>query len=146
MKNKIYGQYPGSIKNIEEIKKLNEVELFFAISSLYNDLLSSKAKDKNIDTVEDEYALEYLMNQTEKFGVELEKSDDGRIIKSGDYASWYEYHLHYFNKKLKRNEFMQFLELKSRGYNVSKYLPNDSYLEYKKKINTSSANVYSKVM
>lgn len=139
MKKKIYGEYPGSIKNVEDVNKLTEVELFLAISSLENYLLTYKRvtafnMSKGIDISDDEYALEYLINRTQNFGVELEKDIQGKVIKTGDYACWYQYFMQHFNKILTRGEFKKFLELKSKGYNVSRYLPNDSYLEYKNKI------------
>lgn len=139
MERKVYGEYQGNIKNIDEIEKLNEIELFLAISSLESYILSYKRilaynMTRGIDITEDEYALEYLINKTEKFGVELERDKDGRIIKTGDYSNWYQYHNNHFARTLSREQFREFLDLKSKGYNVSKYLPNDSYLEYKKRI------------
>lgn len=130
---KIYGIYPGSIKYLEEIDNLNEVELFLAIQSLNNYILTSKELNE-CDLQDDEYALEYLINKTKKFGVEIEKDKNGKIIKNGDFLNWCEYYMKYFTKVLSREEFRKFLDLKSRGYNVSKYLPNGSYLNYKKKI------------
>ena len=139
MENKIYGVYSGNIENLEEIEKLSEVELFLAISSLDNYILTYKRiqaynMTRGLDITEDEYALEYLINKTKKFGVELEKDKMGRVIKKGDYASWYEYFANYFGKVLSKEEFKKFIDLKSKGYNVSKYLPQESYLQYKKNI------------
>lgn len=136
---KIYGEYKGNIENLEEIEKLSEVELFLAISSLEYYITTYKKiiaynMSRGMDITEDEYALEYLINRTQNFGVELKKDKQGRVIRTGDYASWYEYHHNHFGKILTKDEFKKFLELKTKGYNVSKYLPNESYLEYKKKL------------
>lgn len=150
MEKKVYGVYSGSIENLKEIDKLSEVELFLAISSLDNYILKYKRIQaynmiRGLDITEDEFALEYLINKTKNFGVELEKDKEGRVIKTGDYAGWYEYFAKYFNKVLSKEEFRKFIELKSKGYNVSQYLPQESYLDYKKSKEEQAKKAFMKI-
>ena len=133
---KVYGVYPGNLSNLDEIKKLTESELFMVISSLENYLLQYKRiavrnASRCFDISEDEYALEFLIGKTAGFGVELEKDENGKVIRTGDYASWCEFHMKNFESSM---DFKKFLDLKAKGYNVSRYIPNSSYLEYKKRV------------
>ena len=145
MEKKVYGIYPGNLQDIQAINKLSETELFMAISSLDYYILAYKRVQvynggRSIDITEDEYALEYLINKTRNFGVELQKDERGKVIKIGDYAGWYQYHLTHFSKVLTKEEFDKFLDLKTKGYNVSRYLPEYSYLEYKKRMEHQNIN------
>jgi len=117
MEKKIYGVYPGSIKNLEEVENYSELELFLAIYSLESYILSYKRivaynMIKGVDTQESEYALEYLINKTQKFGVEIEKDSIGKSIRIGDYASWYEYYLTYVSSILNKEEFAKVIREK----------------------------------
>lgn len=147
---KVYGMYPGNIENfignIKIIDALGEFELFMFISSLTNYLnaLKQVASFNTLevnDIKETIYALEYMVSKTEKFGVILEKDNTGRLSSSEDYINWYKFHSNYFSKTLSKEELQKFLELKSRGYSLSRYLPDSSYIDYKTKENLEKNNI-----
>ena len=97
---KIFGIYPGSIKDIDAVKKYSASELreqIFRISNKIKDELN----EDNIsiqDILEDQYALEYLMQQTRQFGVLLPVPEKGKHIKATDsFNNWYVQNVTAFN-------------------------------------------------
>lgn len=98
--NKIFGIYPGSIKNIDAINNLDAFELFSCIKNM-SDKISIGMNDESISTeelLEDQYALEYMMYQTRKFGVNLSEPSIGKHIEATQsFNNWYNYYLNYLN-------------------------------------------------
>lgn len=136
MSKENYEVFSNNIRKISNIDRFDEIELFLAISSLeYYILTYERIKAYNagmgIDISGDKNLLECMIKKTQKFGVQLELDEDGKVIRSGDYMGWYEYHATHFNRTLSKEEFKKFIEMKSKGYNISKYLPSVPYLEYK---------------
>lgn len=130
---KVYGIYPGSLKNIDEVNNMSETQLFCAINSLECAIYDYKRimvrnMNRCIDISEDEYALEYLYNQVSKFGVELIKNNEGRVIRTGDFISWYEFQIAYI-KKLK-----ELKKIENTSIDPKKFVVNTSYLQFKEKM------------
>ena len=75
-KVRIYGIDPGSIKEVEKINNLDEIDLWLTIDGLgyhiwWCNHAMSHGRIEKVDLTEEQYALEYLVYQTRKFGVEL---------------------------------------------------------------------------
>lgn len=136
IEDKIYGIYPGSIEDVEKINNLNEIDLFLAIDSLSYSLWKKK-KDisLNIDTTEDEYALDYMIYQTTKFGVDLSIPIDGnRIFKTSSYIAWYSFYKNHFKKN--KDTWKRFLYAKKNNFDISEYLPKGNWKDLYEKQKT----------
>ena len=133
---KIYGEYQGSIENRYKVKALDEIDLWAEIDALagYLSLLNyykTKGDFKNINTDEDEYALEYLMYQTTNFGVDLNLPEDEHehIEQSDSYKAWYNFYANYFKKELPYKEYKKFLKLRKEGLDTSNFVPKGNWKE-----------------
>ena len=123
---KIYGIYPGSIKNVEEVNHANELDLFLMIDALGGYIYHMKRlinHGEDIDISEEEYALEYMVYQTRKFGVEFEKPSIGSHIRPTEsYQAWYNFYASHF-KLFSTYEFEIFKKLKDEGKDIEHFLP-----------------------
>lgn len=143
MTKKIYGLYPGSIKNVSEIDNLNEVDLYFAIDSMNGYIINcnkimSYNHDINIDLTEEQYALEYMIYQTKKFGTDVSEPKEKQHIKTTDtYWKWFRFYDNYFKNELSKKDLKKFTKAKNTGKDVSKYLPKDKWNEEKINLNNS---------
>lgn len=130
---KIYGIYPGSIADTQKIENLSEVDLYFAIDALGYHIWycnHSMAHDRipRIDLTEEQYALEYLVYQTRKFGIELPDAEIGKHIpRTESYSAWYEFYHNHFYKVLNQNQFEDFKQRKLNGQNVDEYMPTGNW-------------------
>lgn len=137
MKNnetKIWGLYPGFLKP-EEIDKLSEIEIWEQINNLGNQIYwdgedlgkpwSTKTKE---DLEEAQYALEYLIYQTRRFGVEFPKEPNitEHIERTLTYTAWYSYWYDHFNK-MSREKYEEFVNARFCGKDTSKYMPTGSW-------------------
>ena len=85
--SRIYGIDKGNIRNADKIDKLDEIDLFFKIDSYINYVL--KLKDNNYDITEELFALEYLVYQSTKFGVDLPSpKENNHIVPSQSFINW----------------------------------------------------------
>ena len=82
---KIYGVYPGILSNEEKINSLDEAELFLNLDSMskfimkcHQDIALKRLPE--IDLTEANYALEYLIYQTTRFGVAIPLPEEGKHV------------------------------------------------------------------
>lgn len=136
MKEKLYGIYEGCIKDKEVINNLNELELFWCIYELGNYLWEcenyiNKDGKKHMNLDEELYALEYMIYQTTKFGVKLEKSLSHLKI-TDSYRKWYKYYADYYEYVLNDIEREELGLLIINGFDTTKYLPQNHYVKNRK--------------
>lgn len=124
--NRIYGLDPGCIENILSFNMMDEVDLYFQIEALSKYILKYYQKK---DLTEEQYALEYMVYQTTKFGVELPEPVLGEhIAVTPSYNAWYGFYFNHF-KKLSKEELDSYKLARKKGKDVSKFLPKGKWDE-----------------
>ena len=132
-KVRIYGIDPGSISEVEKVNELDEIDLWLTIDGLgyhiwWCNHAMSHGRIEKVDLTEEQYALEYLVYQTRKFGVELPEAEEGKhVVGTPSYYTWYSFYSNHFKKNLTDKDWQQFQILKANGEDVSKYLPEGSW-------------------
>ena len=132
-KKRIYGLDPGSIENLEQINNLSELDLYFAIDGLgyhiwYCIHAMSHDRIPKVDLTEEQYALEYLVYQTRKFGVELPDAVEGKHIeRTQSYDAWYRFYHNHFNNVLTKQQFEELQYKKINGENIDEFMPQGSW-------------------
>lgn len=131
--DRIYGIDKGNIVDTELYKTMSEIDLFFnieaAIFYIFNcGRLSSHGLMPKVDLTEEQYALEYMVYQTTRFGVELTNPQKGMHIETTpSYDAWYSFYSTYFNETLNENQLKVFQKEKAEGKDVSKYMPKGNW-------------------
>ena len=129
---KISGVYPGNLRNPDEVKNMNEVDLFLLID-YYIDYIAREAHivntfHINIDLSELVYALDYLVYHTKKFGIDIKNPIAGEHIEpSEDFYVWYNFYKNHFEETLAPEVYDDFITLYYQGADVSYYLPEGSW-------------------
>ena len=132
---RIYGIDPGSIKDVEEVNNLNEVDLFFRIDAMGAHLWRCRhdmahGRIPEIDLTEEEYAMEYMVYQTTKFGVELpEPTIDKHITATPSYNAWYEFYSNHFRKVLTDEQWKTLQKARKAGEDISAFMPSGSWTD-----------------
>ena len=115
MKPSLYGKYAGILKyDAEYVKNCSEMELFIQVNAYYepvhryNELLAlvpnyikmKEFYEKHDDnkaaeltskrTDEVEYAMDFCILQTAKFGTNVSYNPNGRVILTEEFKAWYE--------------------------------------------------------
>lgn len=139
---RIYGIYPGSIQNVEEINNLSEVDLYLTIDALGAHIWRCQhemahGRIPKIDLTEEQYALEYMVYQTRKFGVELpEPTIDKHISATPSYIAWYEFYSNHFKNVLTDEEWDAFQKARAAEKDTSVFMPFGSWTDLlEKKMN-----------
>lgn len=136
---RIFGIDKGSIQDVEKINNLSEVDLFLAIEGLGGHIWRcmhdmSHGRIEKIDLTEEQYALEYMVYQTTKFGVELtEPQPYKHIEKTPSYNAWYQFYRTHFMKTLSKEEWEAFSIAKKAGMDVSQFMPTGDWRDLLKK-------------
>jgi len=131
---KIFGVYPGSLKDVEYIKNCSEQTLYFLINTLggfiwrmNHDMADGRIKE-NVDLSGEQYAIEFCVYQTTRFGVEiLEAKEDEHIKNSHSYWAWFRWWDSYFQNELSSREFEEYNKLSNQKLNISKYRPKGDW-------------------
>lgn len=129
---KIYGVYPGSFQMSGFVDSLNEVDLYLQIDALQENIYwkynMASAAHTEFNSTEDDYALEYLIYKTKKFGTKIPDPKKGEHIKiTEEYERWYEYYENHFKRNLTENEWNEFLRRKHNNEDVSEFLPSGKW-------------------
>ena len=132
---KIYGIYPGSLTNVNEIDNLSEIDLYLNIYGLGNliwkchlDMGTKKIPSIKLD--EETYALEYMINQTKKFGVDLPEPEEGKHLSiTSSYIDWYTYYTKHFIDNMSAEDFETFMERRKQGLSTDEYMPKELWSE-----------------
>ena len=132
---RIYGIDPGSIKDVEKINNLSEVDLYFMISEMAKHIRRCKhemyhGRIPEIDLTDEEYALEYMVYQTTKFGVELpEPQIDKHITITPSYKAWYIFYADHFNNTFTSEKWKEFQKARENGEDISTYMPSGNWTD-----------------
>lgn len=89
-KKKQYGKYPGILKAELTLKYCNELMLHDVIVGLQNRVKHLKNYDVQNERLEEyEYALDFAIYQTKKFGVEIPKLEENkRVEQTESFIKW----------------------------------------------------------
>lgn len=127
---RIYGIDPGSIKDVEKINNLGEVDLYFAIDAMGGHIWRCRhdmahGRIPEIDLTEEQYALEYMVYQTTKFGVELPAPEiDKHITATPSYNAWYKFYSSHFKDVLTDEQWNAFQQAQRNGQDTSAFMPS----------------------
>jgi len=82
------------------------------------------------DLTEEEYALEYMVYQTTKFGVELEEPTiDNHVIATPSYKAWYKFYDNHFKNILTDIEWNEFQRAQQKGLDTTVFMPKGNWKE-----------------
>lgn len=143
---RIYGIDKGSINDVKEINNLNETDLFFNIDAMGGHIWRCKhemshGRIPQIDLTEELYAIEYMVYQTKKFGVELDEPQiDQHIIPTPSYLAWFRFYDNHFKKNLTNEQWNVFQKAQREGKDVSAFMPTGNWQDTLEKPVTKSLN------
>lgn len=132
---KIYGIYPGNISDVNYINNLNEVDLYLAIDALGGYLWRcrhemSHGRMPEISLEEEQYAMEYMVYQTTKFGVELAEPEiDQHINATPSYRAWYKFYSDHFKHTLTDEQWEKFNKYRKEGKDTSEFMPSGHWTD-----------------
>lgn len=85
---------------------------------------------KKIDLTEENYAIEYMVYQTTKFGVELpEPAIDKHITATPSYNAWYQFYANHFKYTLSNEEWNAFQEAHRTGKDITSFMPSGHWTD-----------------
>lgn len=132
---RIYGIDPGSIQDVEKINNLSEVDLYFAIDAMGGHIWRCRhdmahGRIPEIDLTEEQYALEYMVYQTTKFGVELPVPEiDKHITATPSYNAWYKFYSNHFKNVLTDEQWNAFQQARRNGQDTSTFMPSGHWTD-----------------
>ena len=130
---RIYGIYPGCIKKPEAFDTMSEVDLYILINAMSEHLWKCKlnmahGKIPEADLTEEEYALEFMIYKTKRFGTELpDPQINKHVIPNSSYHSWFEFYNYHFKNVLTDEEWNAFLEARKNNEDISAFLPKGNW-------------------
>lgn len=145
-KTRIYGIDPGCIENIEEINNLSEIELYFKIDAMISYITRCRnemayGRAYKIDTTEEEYALEYMIYMTTKFGVTIPEPQYGcHIQKTKSFDAWFEFYTNHFKNILSNEEHNKLKIYQMKNQDIATLLPTENWQESNEKTLKKSKN------
>lgn len=132
---RIYGIDPGCIQDVEAINNLSEVDLYFSIDAMGGHIWRCNhdmhhGRIPIIDLTEEQYALEYMVYQTTKFGVELpEPTIDKHISATPSYKAWYSFYSNHFKNVLTDEQWDLFKQAHKSGQDISLFMPTGHWTD-----------------
>ena len=132
---RIYGIDPGCIKDVETINNLSEVDLYFMIDAMGGHIWRCKhdmahGRIPEFDLTEEQYALEYMVYQTTKFGVELPEPEmDKHITATPSYKAWYKFYDDHFKNTLTDEQWKAFQRAQESGQDTSAFMPSGHWTD-----------------
>jgi len=83
---------------------------------------------ENVSLEKEQYAIEYCVMQTRRFGVDIPDPKDGEHVeRTPSYNAWFKWWDSYFQDELGREEFEEYLLLKHEGKDVSHFRPKGDW-------------------
>ena len=143
---RIYGIDPGCISDVEKVNNLSEEDLYLMIDALGGHIWRcnhemAHGRMPKIDLTEEQYAIEYLVYQTTKFGVEIPAPEiDKHIEQTPSYGAWYNFYNDHFKYTLTNEQWNQFISAKEKGEDVSAFMPSGNWTDLLEKPATRSLN------
>ncbi len=132
---RILGLYPGCIKDINAVDNFSEVDLYFAIDYIggfvwrcEHDMADERMPE--VDLTEQQFALEYLVYQTTRFGVELPEPKLGEHVPvTESYRAWFKFFSNHFKHGLTNEQWGAYQRAKVRGEDVSAFMPSGHWTD-----------------
>ena len=134
-KKKQFGTYDGGmLRNSAFLATCTEQELYFyikafkkMISQLSHDMERGKMP-KDLDLTPCQYALEFCMMHTSRFGVKIEQPTNGEHVKATDsYLAWFHWWNEYFQKTLTNKEYKKYQHKLEKGEDISHFRPSGNW-------------------
>lgn len=140
-KDKVWGLYCPKEFNPEKINEMSEHDVWKAINTI-GGFLFWELHDRNkpwrtpVSPKEKQnlqYALEFLVYYTKKFGVEFSKepTEEEHVERSASYNEWYTFWQKHF-ENMPKKEYSEYISGRISGADVTKYLPKKTWQETKK--------------
>ena len=132
---RIYGIDSGCISDVEAINNLSEVDLYFAIDALGGHIWRCKhdmahGRIPKFDLTEEQYALEYMVYQTTKFGVEIPEPEiDKHITRTPSYNAWFKFYSNHFKDVLTDEQWDAFQQAQEEGQDTSAFMPSGHWTD-----------------
>lgn len=130
---KIYGIYPGSIKDVEVFNNMGELDLYFNIDAVAGHISRCmreirRGRIEKLDLTEVRYALEYMVYQTTRFGVEIpEPQIDEHVAATPSYWAWFNFYNDHFKNVLTDEQWDAFQNKRRLKQDVSEYMPEGNW-------------------
>lgn len=141
MKNvdeKKWGLYPAFLVP-EQVEQFDEIGLWNRINKLggaifyaFHDAGKPWSEPLSAATLMDaQYALEYLVYETRRFGVEFDRapSVNEHVQRSSSYNAWFIFWNNYF-EKMDPQLYSEFVNDRNAGRDISKYMPADTWKDH----------------
>ena len=131
--NRIYGIDPGFLENPEAYETMSEIELYWYIDTLSAHIWKTEEDMASgiipkTDLTEEEYALDYMIYQTNRFGTEITIPKAGKqIILTPAYNAWYGFYSDYFNLVLSDEEWKTFQYAIKNNQDISIFMPTGNW-------------------
>lgn len=130
---RIYGIDPGCIKDPEKTKNMSEIDLYFTIDMLGGIMFSAwhatKRDDKPADLTEEQYAIEFCVYQTKKFGIDdlPEPEIDKHIPRTSKYNAWYTFYNNHFKNVLTNEQWNTFQIARKENKDIQEFMPKGNW-------------------
>ena len=132
---KQFGKYDGGIlADPSIVNTCTEQKLYRLIDALgYNvwrlnhDMADGRIKE-NIDLMPYQYAIEYCVMHTTRFGVEISEPKEGEHVEATkSYWAWFEWWDNYFKNTLTDEEYKEYEHKSEKGEDISKFRPTGDW-------------------
>ena len=131
VEEKQFGKYDGGMfKNPSCVATCTEQELYFYINSLggmiwrlRHDMADGRIEEE-LDLTPYQYAIEYCVMRTPRFGVKIEEPKAGEHVQTTDsYWAWFRWWDNYFQRTLTEDEYEDYLSKSENREDVSQFRP-----------------------
>lgn len=128
---KQFGKYDGGIfEDPSCVTTCTEQELYFFINTfggmiwrLNHDMADGRIEEK-LDLTPYQYAIEYCVMRTPRFGVKIDEPKEGEHVKeTASYLAWFRWWNEYFQRTLTKEEYEDYRRKADKGEDVSQFRP-----------------------
>lgn len=132
---KQFGKYDGGIlEDPSIVNNCTEQRLYSLIDSLgyriwrlNHDMADGRIKP-NIDLMPYQYAIEYCVMHTTRFGVEISEPKEGEHVKATkSYWAWFKWWDNYFKRTLTDEEYEEYERKSEKREDISKFRPTGDW-------------------
>lgn len=144
---RIYGIDSGSIKDTKPFETMEELDLYFNIDAMGGHIWRCKhdmshGRIPEIDLIEEQYALEYMVYQTTRFGVELSNPQiDKHITPTASYQAWFRFYDNYFKNELSDEQWRAFQQARKSKSDISEFMPSGNWKDTLEKPATKTLQI-----
>lgn len=133
---KQYGFWHGDFfSDPEFIKTCSEQDLYFIINILggfiqrmKHNMGDEETSGKVFSLSSEQFAIEYCILQTRRFGVEIPEPEKGQHVQiTPSYRAWFKWWNSYFQNELTAEELDEYHILRSAGKDISHFRPKGNW-------------------